>query len=70
MLHGPRRAWVWAKLGQAPLANALGHLAELAERAATKLGGASTTEMAKLYVDAAWEVDTAALSAMAAAVSA
>lgn len=63
--HGPRRQWVWAKLGQAPLANALGHLAELAERAATKLGGASTAEMAKLYVDAAWEVDTAALSAMA-----
>ena len=24
-LHGPRRAWVWAKLGQAPLANALDH---------------------------------------------
>ncbi len=64
--HGPRRGWVWAKLGQAPLANALGHLAELAERAATKLGGASTGEMAKLYVDTAWEVDTAALSAMAA----
>ena len=64
--HGPRRQWVWAKLGQAPLANALGHLAELAERGATKLGGASTAEMAKLYVDVAWEVDTAALSAMAA----
>lgn len=64
--HGARRGWVWAKLGQAPLANALGHLAELAERAATKLGGASTGEMAKLYVDTAWEVDTAALSAMAA----
>ena len=64
--HGPRRDWVWTKLGQAPLANALGHLAELAEGAATKLGGASTAEMAKLYVDAAWEVDTAALSAMAA----
>jgi hypothetical protein len=55
-----------AKLGQTPLGSALGPLAELAERAATKLGGASTAEMAKLYVDAAWEVDTAALSAMAA----
>ena len=64
--HGPRREWIWAKLGQAPLASALGHLAKLAERAATKLGGASTTDMAKLYVDAAWEVDTCALSAMAA----
>ena len=65
-LHGLRREWVWAKLGRAPLANALGHLAELAECAATKLGGASTAEMAKLYVDAAWEVDGRALSAMAA----
>ena len=65
-LHGLRRDWVWAKLGQALLANALGHVAELAERAVTKLGGASTAEMAKLYVDSAWEVDTAALSAMAA----
>ncbi len=65
-LHGPRRQWVWAKLGQAPLANALGHLAEVAERAATKLGGASTAEMAMLYVDSAWKVDFAALSAMAA----
>ena len=63
--HGPRREWVWAKLGQARLASALGHLAELAEGAATKLGGASTAEMAKLHVDAAWEVDSAALSAMA-----
>ena len=64
--HGPRREWIWAKLGQAPLANALGHLARLAERAATKLGGASTADMAKLYVDAAWEVDICTLSAMAA----
>lgn len=65
-LHGPRREWVWAKLGQAPLAHALGYLAELADRVATRLGGASTTEMAKLYVEAAWKVDAAALSAMAA----
>ena len=65
MSHGPRREWVWAKLGQARLANALAHLAELAEGAATRLGGATTAEMAKLYIDAAWEVDSAALSAMA-----
>ena len=29
--HGTRREWVWAKLGQAPLAEALGHIACLAE---------------------------------------
>jgi hypothetical protein len=63
--HGPRREWVWAKLGHAPLAHALGHIARLVECAAIKLGGASVAEMAKLYVDAAWEVDTAALAAAA-----
>ena len=63
--HGVRREWVWAKLDQAPLANALEYLATLAKRTTSKLGGASVAEMAKLYVDEAWEVDTAALSAMA-----
>jgi hypothetical protein len=65
-LHGPRRDWVWAKLGQAPLANALGHLTRLVGAAAAKLGGASAAEMSKLYADSAWEVDTEALSAAAA----
>ncbi|HEN46997.1 MAG TPA: BREX-1 system phosphatase PglZ type B, partial [Mizugakiibacter sp.] len=64
--HDARRSWVWAKLDQAPLPNALTHLALLAERTASKLGGASVAEMAKLYVDDAWEVDAAALAAMAA----
>ena len=65
-LHGPRRGWVWAKLGQAPLAHALGHLARLVEVAATTLGGASLAEMATLYSDGAWEADAAALAAAAA----
>lgn len=64
--HGVRRGWVWEKLDQASLANALAHLVILAERTTSKLGGASVADMAKLYIDAAWEVDTAALSAMAA----
>jgi hypothetical protein len=65
-VHSARRTWVWAKLDQAPLANALAHLAVLAERTSSELGGASLANMARLYVDAAWKVDTAALSAMAA----
>ena len=65
-VHGPRREWAWAKLGHAPLANALGNIARLVETAATKLGGASVAEMARLYADSAWETDTAALSAAAA----
>ena len=63
--HGPRREWVWAELEKAQLARALAHLAVLAEHTATGLGGASTAEMAKGYVNSAWNVDAAALSAMA-----
>ena len=44
--HGPRREWVWAKLDQAPLASALMYLAEVAERTASALGGASPADMA------------------------
>ena len=65
-VHGQRREWVWAKLGHAPLANAVGNIARLVESAATELGGASVAEMAKLYADSAWEADSAALSAAAA----
>lgn len=65
-IHGLRREWVWAKLHQTPLANAIGHLAVLVERTVSKLGGASVVEMAKLYVDDGWKVDAAALAAMAA----
>ena len=64
--QGARRGWVWAKLGQAPLAHALAPLAALAVRASNELGGASVAEMAKLYTDGAWEIDAAALDAMAA----
>ena len=64
--HGPRREWVWARLGQAPLAIALRHVARLVEISANKLGGASVSEMAKLYVDGAWKADRAALAAAAA----
>jgi len=69
-LHGQRRGWVWAKLGQTPLANAIGYLVRLVEVTASKLGGSSPAEMASLYADSAWEADTAALSAAAAVKSA
>ena len=65
-MHSVRRAWVWAKLDHTPLAAALRHLAEIAERAANELGGATVADMAGLYEEGAWRVDAAALSAMAA----
>ena len=63
--HGPRRGWVWAKLDQAPLASALMHLAEVAERTARGLGGVSPAEMAVQYAAGAWKTDAAALSSFA-----
>ena len=68
--HGERRGWVWAKLGEAPLADALGHLAALAAGASRELGGGSIEQMAELYADEAWKVDDAALRSMAAVKSA
>ena len=68
--HGERRGWVWAKLGKAPLADALEHLAVLASGASSELGGASIAQMAELYADEAWKIDDAALRSMAAVKSA
>ena len=64
--HGSRRDCVWAKLDQSPLASALAHLVEIAERTTNELGSATVADMAKLYEQGAWQVDAAALSAMAA----
>ena len=63
--HGPRREWVWAKLDLAPLASALMHLAEVAERTSRELGGVSPTEMAAQYAAGVWTIDAGALSSFA-----
>ncbi|MBI4469140.1 MAG: BREX-1 system phosphatase PglZ type B [Acidobacteria bacterium] len=63
--HGPRRKWVWARLGLCPLANALEHLAMLAKRTGTMLGGDSADAMAKLYAEGGYLADDGAVRAMA-----
>ena len=63
--HGPRRKWVWARLGMCPLANALGHLEVLAKRTATTLGGDSADAMAKLYAEGGYLADDGTLRALA-----
>ena len=52
--HGERRGWVWAELGLAPLAQALLHLASLADIASEALGGESPAQMGAAYTDKAW----------------
>ncbi len=63
--HGMRRGWVWARLGMAPLASALQHLALLAQRTETALGGDSAEAMAKLYTDGGYLADDAVMRALA-----
>lgn len=64
--HGPRRAWVWARLGHAPLAGALGHLADLANSTAKPLGGATVADIVNAYTQWGWRADAAVLDALAA----
>lgn len=63
--HSPRRDWVWSHLGQAPLAQALKSLAQLAEKTENGLGGGTIKAMAELYTDGGWETDAVVLEALA-----
>lgn len=63
--HGKRRGWVWARLGEAPVAVALEYLAVVAALTGTPLGGSTPEEVAEVYTTGAWRVDAAALDALA-----
>ena len=63
--HAPRRSWVWATLGRAPLAGALQHLAALADATARSLGGATLDDLAAGYAERGWQADAAVVDALA-----
>jgi hypothetical protein len=64
-VHSPRREWVWAKLGQAPLANFVGHLSFLSRLTAKKIVvGTNTLEFAQSYTQSGYEVDNIAMLAL------
>lgn len=63
--HGPRRGWVWARLGKARLAAVLQHLVALAEAVEAPVGGATREALAGWYATAGYKADGAALSALA-----
>lgn len=63
-MHGPRRDWVWAALGQSPLALTLEPLARLARLTAKALVGTNVAEIAQAYLAWGWQVDQAALDAL------
>ena len=64
--HGMRRSWAWAELGMCPLAEAMKHLAELARRTGSAIGGDSIDLMAQVYVESGYLADDAAARALSA----
>jgi hypothetical protein len=63
--HNSRRELPWAELGEAPLASALEHLANLAERTRQSAAVGTTTEMVAAYTTGGWLADDAVLRALA-----
>lgn len=64
--HALRRDWVWAELGDAPLATALSPLLELVQAVEIPLGSGTPQEIAARYVRGGWRADALALEVMAA----
>ena len=62
--HAARRRLVWAELGQAPLASALGSLATLAEITAYSLATGSITDLKSAYASYGWKADDAVMRAL------
>lgn len=62
--HGPRRDWVWAQLGESPLALALTPLARLASSVSSTLGGATLDAVVSAYTSTGWHCDRAALESI------
>jgi hypothetical protein len=63
-VHGERRRWVWAELGQAPVAGGLGHLAALASETERQPAGETPAELAESFASSTWQADAAALLAL------
>lgn len=62
--HGARRQWVWALMGQSPLAGVLEPLARLAQMASHALAGPDVKSMVAYFTDEAWRCDGAAMDAL------
>jgi hypothetical protein len=62
--HGGRRQLVWADLGEAPLAHAVGHLEVLADITQNGLAAGSAEDLAAGYRNQGWRADDAVIQAM------
>ena len=63
--HGLRRNWLWTQMGESPLAAALEHLAALAQHSVGLPLGQTPADLASSYQQSGWQVDHAALQALA-----
>lgn len=63
--HGPRREWVWARMGGSPWAYALVPMARLAKLSQSAVGGATLVSVAAAYAVDGWRCDWAAMEALA-----
>jgi hypothetical protein len=68
-IHGRRRKWVWARLGESPLALALSPLAQLAGLARKPLSGTNVRAVAEEYSTGGWRCDRAALESLSSSLS-
>lgn len=64
VVHGRRRQWVWARLGQSPMAQVLEPLGRLAEATEKVIGGATPDAAATVYAERGWVADAAAWEAL------
>jgi len=64
--HGIRRSWLWSRMGQAPLAQALQHLAAVALGTQQLPAGSTPDQLASSYQQTGWKTDAAALHALGA----
>lgn len=63
--HGCRRDWVWREVGRAPLAVALEPLSLLAAGVRKPLAGGDVQSIAGQYAEFGWQIDSAAMAALA-----
>ena len=65
--HAPRSPWVWATLGESPLAMAIGHLRDLADVIQASGNPSSWETLADYYSTLGWKADRSMLRALDAA---
>jgi hypothetical protein len=64
--HGVRRSWLWSRMGKSSLALALGYLEKVATGSKHLPVGSTPDALAVSYQQSGWQVDSAALNALAA----